>query len=84
MKPHSGTITQWAIVMHAPYGYVAIGLADEQYIRTSPIVKMEKTETGFDIETENSRYELRGPIDDAGGRALYRARAGREPGERRA
>jgi hypothetical protein len=81
MKPHMGTITKWAIVMHAPFGYVVVGLRGEigdSYVRTSPIVKLEKVEGGFEIETTYSLYRLRGEPNDAEGRAAYRIRTGRD------
>jgi hypothetical protein len=81
MKPHMGTITNWAIVMHAPFGYVVVGLrtgSDSSYVRTSPIVKLEKVEGGFDIETTYSLYQLRGEPNDAEGRAAYTMRTGRQ------
>ena len=88
-KPFRGLIRDWAIVYHAPYGYAVVGfhqtpgrgyiLDANQYVRTSPIVSLNRVDEldHIRVETENSIYHLVGPCNDAEGRAAYSARTGR-------
>lgn len=56
-KPLKGTIKNWAIIYHNPFGYSIVGEhEDGNFIRTSSIVLL----THNSVETENSLYYLEG------------------------
>lgn len=79
MKETRGTIYSWGIVWHEPHGYVVVGEMENNFIRTSPIVKLDLDEvaggTG-QVETRNSIYKLaqRSPVT---AKAAYMMRTGR-------